>query len=335
MALKRCLPEAMLVTFMLLVGTPADCTQAVSSPLRPLVRRFPFENKKHQTTLTSDAHIDEHTDPVKEQPAALAQTLARSERVQEYKVSQETKAGKSSEFIQVGALARLKMMLHAWMHPLSVAAIITTIALQLSPMPSSLEIKRDRDIKRYDGYPYVAVLANATQWCLYGSFAVLVLHDMSHLTMILANGPGVICGIFYVVNYLRFAPKEDARSSALKRYLVFGLCLLLVNLAACVLLQQENAVNWLGLIGSILGLNASLSPFKTLPEVLRTRSTKSWPLDLCLWSLIQSVAMVSFGFASNDVWVWALNLFCVLGSAIQLSLIAAFWERPCGHSTTC
>jgi len=239
-----------------------------------------------------------------------------------------------SELLQLSTAGRLTKRLHEWLHPLSAAAVVTTIALQLSPLPSSLEIQKARDVKRYDGYPYFSVLAGASQWCLYGSFAAWMTRDMNLLTMVAANGPGVMLGIFYISNFFRFVPAEDARRAALKRYLSFGGALLLMELIACVTLWR-GAVFWLGLLGSIGSAQIALSPFKTLPEVLKTRSTRSWPLDLCLWNLIQSWFTGGFGVANSDPWVWAPNLIGVIAAIIQLSIIAIFWERPCGPRGNC
>lgn len=220
---------------------------------------------------------------------------------------------------------QLQTTLHQWLHALSLAAVITTICLQLSPLPSSLEIKGARCVKRYDGYPYFSVLAGATQWCIYGSFAAYTLHDPTLLTMVAANGPGIIFGIFYVSTYLSFVPASDGRCTALKRYLKFGLALLLAELVGCFVLGHS-AVFWLGLLGAVGSAQIALSPFKTLPEVLRSRSTRSWPLDLCLWNFIQSAATGGFGVANNDAWVWVPNAIGVVAAVFQLALIAAFRE---------
>lgn len=240
----------------------------------------------------------------------------------------------SSQLLELSFVSHLESKLHQWLRPLSAAAVVTTIALQLSPMPSSVEIKRDRDVKRYDGYPYFSVLAGATQWCLYGSYAAYQLQDMTLLTMVAANSPGMMFGIFYVSNFFRFVPADDVRNAMLKRYLSFGLVLLLAELAACAVLRH-GAVFWLGFLGAIGSAQIALSPFKTLPEVLQTRSTRSWPLDLCMWNLIQSWFTGGFGLANNDPWVWAPNLVGVIAAIIQLSLIAAFRESPYGPRGTC
>eukprot|EP00747_Dinoflagellata_sp_TGD_P163947 gnl/TRDRNA2_/TRDRNA2_183196_c0_seq1.p1 gnl/TRDRNA2_/TRDRNA2_183196_c0~~gnl/TRDRNA2_/TRDRNA2_183196_c0_seq1.p1 ORF type:complete len:310 (-),score=40.97 gnl/TRDRNA2_/TRDRNA2_183196_c0_seq1:154-1083(-) len=218
----------------------------------------------------------------------------------------------------------LRATLHEWLHTLSLAAVVTTVALQMSPLPSSLEIKRERDVKRYDGYPYFAVLAGATQWCIYGAYGAWATHDINLLTMVAANGPGVMLGIFYVSNFFAFVPADDARDLALKRYLRFFCGLLLAEFTSCLVIGHA-AVFWLGLLGAVGSAQIALSPFKTLPEVIKTRSTRSWPLDLCLWNMIQSVATGGFGFANNDPWVWVPNLIGVIAAAIQLTLVAMFW----------
>jgi solute carrier family 50 protein (sugar transporter) len=195
----------------------------------------------------------------------------------------------------------------------------------MSPLPSSLEIKGARNVKRYDGYPYFSVLAGATQWCIYGSFGAYSNRDPTLLTMVAANGPGIFLGIFYITTYLYFVPADDCRCAALKRYLKFGAVLLLAEIIGCVVLGH-GAVFWLGLLGSIGSAQIALSPFKTLPEVLRNRSTRSWPLDLCLWNFIQSAATGGFGVANSDPWVWVPNAIGVVAAVIQLSFIVAYRE---------
>lgn len=227
-------------------------------------------------------------------------------------------------FLQ-SATHRFQSTLHQWLCSLSLAAVITTVCLQLSPLPSSLEIRGARCVKRYDGYPYFSVLAGATQWCVYGSFAAYALRDTTLLTMVAANGPGIFFGIFYVSTYLSYVPASDCRRAALKGYLKFGITLLLAEFVG-VLVLGHAAVFWLGLFGAIGSAQIALSPFKTLPEVLRSRSTRSWPVDLCLWNLIQSTATGGFGVANSDAWVWVPNAIGVIAALIQLTLIAIFRE---------
>lgn len=248
----------------------------------------------------------------------------------------ETESGASlatrTQSLLSQAARRTHETLHVWLHPLSGAAVITTVALQLSPMPSCLEIRRDRDVKRYDGYPYFTVLAGATQWCIYGSSAALASGDLSFLTMVAANGPGIIFGIFYVTTFLRTVPLEDPRRSALHGYLCFGLVLLLAE-AYSVVKYRSAVVYWFGLLGSVGSAQIALSPFKTLPEVIATRSTRSWPLDLVLWNFIQSAATGGFGFANNDPWVWAPNVIGVVAALVQMVFVTMFWSPKKGAGT--
>lgn len=223
------------------------------------------------------------------------------------------------------ALLRIKQKLSPWLHHLQVSAVVTTVALQGSPMRSSLEIRRDADIKRYDGYPYFTVLAGALQWCIYGSTSAIFLKDSSFWTMVFANGPGIFLGIFYVCVFKRHCPKDDIRGPALDRYLMIGLCIMLAEAAAFIVFDKV-AITWFGVLGAIGSAQIALSPFKTLPEVLRTKSTKSWPFDLCLWSFIQSTATGGFGFAIADPSIWVPNVIGVIAAGIQLILVAMYRE---------
>jgi len=227
------------------------------------------------------------------------------------------------EFGLLSVSSSIQQKLHEYLRPLSGAAVATTIALQLSPLPSTLEIRKDKSVKRYDGYPYFSVLAGASLWCIYGAFSAWVLHDRTLLTMVAANGPGVVMGLFYIWSYFQYVPAEDPRRLSLIRYLQFGCILLCCEFAMCWLLGRS-AVFMLGLLGSVGSAQIALSPFKTLPEVLHTRSTRSWPLDLCLWNFIQSMATGGFGLANSDPWVWVPNVIGVLAAIVQLTLIVMY-----------
>jgi len=221
--------------------------------------------------------------------------------------------------------AAMSFELHPWLHSLSMGAIVTTIALQLSPMPSCLEIRREHNVKRYDGYPYFTVLAGATQWVIYGFAAAFFSWNPTFLTMCCANAPGVGFGVFYVTNFRHVCPKGDSRSAALDSYLLVG-AVLLVCQALGLIAFGSHAVYYLGLLGSVGSAQIALSPYKTLPEVIKTQSTRSWPIDLCLWNFIQSMATGGFGFANNDPWVWVPNVIGVLAAIGQFVFIGMFWK---------
>lgn len=222
-------------------------------------------------------------------------------------------------------LLKIKKHLAPWLHHLQVSAVVTTVALQGSGLRSVLEIRKDRDIKRYDGYPYFTVLAGALQWCIYGSTSAIFLNDASFWTMVFANGPGIFLGIFYIVVFKRHCPKDDVRSPALDRYLMIGLCIVLGEVAAFIIFYKT-AITWFGVLGAIGSAQIALSPFKTLPEVLKTKSTRSWPVDLCVWSFIQSTATGGFGFAIADPSIWVPNVIGVIAAGIQLALVAIYRE---------
>lgn len=223
-------------------------------------------------------------------------------------------------------LASIKQYLHPWLNPLRVGAVLTTVALQLSPMRSTLEIRRDGDVKRYDGYPYFTVLAGATQWCIYGASEAISSGDWTFFTMVQANGPGMIFGVFYISTYFANVSRKDPRDRALRNYLFVGACILLMQFVGLLMFGWKVVVV-LGVLGAIGSAQIALSPFKTLPEVLKTRSTRSWPFDLCLWSFIQSAATGGFGFACGDPSIWVPNVIGVIAAGIQLILVAMFNEK--------
>lgn len=231
-------------------------------------------------------------------------------------------------------VSQVQEAFHERLPPLRLAAVLTTVALQLSPIRSSLEIWRHGDVQRYDGYPYFTVLAGATQWCIYGAAAMATTGDTSFLTMVEANGPGVLFGVFYVMVYLRYVSPGDARSAALRSYLFGGAALLFAEVISLVVLRGH-AVFGLGLLGAIGSAQIAVSPFKTLPEVMRTRSTRSWPIDLCAWSFIQSCATGSFGLAVNDAWVLVPNLIGIVAAGAQLVLIVAFSGGSSSSKNAC
>lgn len=228
---------------------------------------------------------------------------------------------------QLGTLARIKESLSPWLHHLQVGAVVTTVALQGSPLRSVLEIRRQGDVMRYDGYPYFTVLAGAMQWCIYGSTSAVFLNDSSFWTMVFANGPGIFLGLFYIMTFKRHCPKDDERNPALDKYLTIGLFIMVAELAAFIVYYKV-AIVWFGVLGAIGSAQIALSPFKTLPEVVQTKSTRSWPVDLCLWSFIQSTLTGGFGFAIGDPSIWVPNVIGVIAAGIQLILVALYQETP-------
>jgi len=239
--------------------------------------------------------------------------------------SEEATSGASSQQLERAVSTSIQQYLHKFLLPLQGSAVLTTVALQMSPLPSIMEIRRSKSVIRYDGYPYFTVLAGATQWCIYGAFSAWELNDVTLLTMVAANGPGVVMGLFYVWSYFQHVPSGDLRSSALKRYLQLGCMILCMECSACYLFARS-AVFMLGMLGSVGSAQIALSPFKTLPEVISTRSTKSWPLDLCLWNFFQSVATGGFGIANSDAYVWVPNAIGVIATIVQVTFILMFWS---------
>jgi hypothetical protein len=143
--------------------------------------------------------------------------------------------------------------------------------------------------------------------------------------MVFANGPGIFLGLFYVIIFKRHCPKDDRRNPALDKYLMVGVVIVLFEAAAFIIFDKT-AITWFGVLGAIGSAQIALSPFKTLPEVLETKSTRSWPVDLCLWSFIQSAATGGFGFAIADPSIWVPNVIGVIAAGIQLLLVAYYQE---------
>merc|ERR1719161_2319416 len=114
---------------------------------------------------------------------------------------------------------------------------------------------------------------------------------------------------------------------------MIGVGIVLAEIAAFVIFDKV-AITWFGVLGAIGSAQIALSPFKTLPEVLSTKSTKSWPFDLCLWSFIQSTATGGFGFAIADPSIWVPNVIGVIAAGIQLTLFAMFRETGVAKDAT-
>lgn len=278
-----------------------------------------------QGRLTS---IEAHAPPVPASTPAAIQ--ARASPSPQQLAPSKPKAAPAAGFWQMKSVLRLRQVLAHWLSPLQASAVVTTVFLQLSPLRSVLEIRKAHDVKRYDGYPYFTVLAGATQWCVYGVSASIATGDHTFYTMVAANGPGIFFGIFYITTFTTFLPRGDQRGKALQSYLMFGAGLLFIQAAALEWLRGR-AVFWLGLLGAIGSAQIACSPFKTLPEVVRTRSTKSWPVDMCIWSFIQSLCTGGFGFAIGDPWIFLPNVIGVIAAGFQLVLVAAFNNSGAGN----
>lgn len=212
-----------------------------------------------------------------------------------------------------------------WLRPLRVLCIFLTVLLQLSPLRPVLEIRNKGDALQYDGFPFFIMLAGSLQWCMYGAAATVMSHNWNLFTLVESNGPGVVFGLFYVTMYCHCVRAGDARRGAMIRYIFIGGSILLLEclwLAA----SRRNAIPWIGFLATVLGLLLSIAPLKTLPEVLRTKSTAGWPTDLIVMCFIQSAVMVAFAWCIHDLWIMLPNIFGTIAAGLQLLVILAMQQ---------
>lgn len=87
-----------------------------------------------------------------------------------------------------------------------------------------------------------------------------------------------------------------------------------------------------GLIAMILNVLMLFGPLASMGEVIRTRSTASFPFPPLLWTLIASTLWCVYGVYIGEVPVYLPNALGILFGFVQISLFV--WARSHQGKTT-
>eukprot|EP00922_Rhytidocystis_sp_ex-Travisia-forbesii_P061289 GHVS01090868.1.p1 GENE.GHVS01090868.1~~GHVS01090868.1.p1 ORF type:complete len:688 (-),score=68.02 GHVS01090868.1:658-2721(-) len=199
---------------------------------------------------------------------------------------------------------------------LQAAAVLSSVAMQLTPSPTILSVSKSRSTGDLEPLPYVMLLLSATLWTIYGVFK-------SDLIIALPNLIGIVLGIVYVYTYRKHC------TNAVHRYcLNFYIKISAVVVVALALVTLfgglHRGTTVAGLSAAFFNVISYAAPLSSLGQVLRDKSTASMPYEMSVGSLICSILWMIYGFVISDKIILIPSLIGAFVGCMQLALLIAY-----------
>jgi uncharacterized protein with PQ loop repeat len=195
--------------------------------------------------------------------------------------------------------------------------IASSVMVQVSPFPQVLRWKSQESTGQSDAAPFVSIAFGGCQWCFYGLFAWIVTGNSGFLVLVQANVLGAVLGTYYLSEFHRNCCSEMSMSS-LKRYLAAISILVLVQVCAVTSLPVERALLLTGLVSSLCSFLSASAVLVTVPEVLRSKDSRSIPGIFAFANLCSSIIWSLCGWLLHDPMVLLPALFSVCCTTIAL-----------------
>ena len=224
-----------------------------------------------------------------------------------------------------------------WAFMLKLAAIISNIITQLSPLRIIGEVRVNKSTGSQDSLPFLMIAVCGAQWCFYGLFAWWVTSNQGFVIVVYANVLGVVLGSWYTWSFMKYCI-DSQRAGALQLYLIAAVVLAVFQICVLGVFKPEKSLLITGCVAAVMSVlvqtffsfseaillentsktskvdvtrmpkrkflskKVTASPLFDLHTVFATRSTKCWPGDLIVAS-----------FVSNCLWICCtlFNQICI------------------------
>lgn len=204
-----------------------------------------------------------------------------------------------------------------------VLASLSSMALCLSPLPSTLTIHRKQNTGDVVLLPLVAFWVNCHLWMLYG----YVTSAIFPLTVTYAFGD--LMSLVYMGVFVRYTFNRPAAVKIIvPALLVVAMTTVYAVLGTQGSLHQsqhavEQVFGYITTVGSVLMYT---SPLATVRRVLQTKNGASIPFGLCLAGTVSNTLWIIYGAMDGDMFVFGLGVFCAVFALLQVVLYLVY--RP-------
>lgn len=200
-------------------------------------------------------------------------------------------------------------------------APIASVLVGFSPLPTIQRIVRDRKVGTLPLLPYSTMIINSILWFAYGLLK-------ANATIWSCNGINLVLGIYYLVNYIEFAPTASPTLPGSIHQHIQAVLVTLVGTIVLILLPVMNDPAWLiGKVGMCIGVLLFASPLAVLRVVITTKSARSIPLPFTIASTINCLLWTVFGiWQVEDPNIYIPNALGLGFSLAQLGLKIYFEE---------
>ncbi|CAK7335774.1 unnamed protein product [Dovyalis caffra] len=199
---------------------------------------------------------------------------------------------------------------------------VISFFLFMSPVPTFIQIWKNKSVEQFSAAPYLATLINCAVWVLYG---LPFVHPKSTLVWTI-NGTGTAIEIAYLLIFLMYSDKKR-RLKVLLIVLVeviFIAALTILVLTLVHTTKKRTAV--IGIVAIVFNIMMYASPLSVMKLVITTKSVEYMPFYISLASFANGVAWSAYALIKFDPFILFPNGMGTLFAVAQLLLYAVYYR---------
>lgn len=166
-----------------------------------------------------------------------------------------------------------------WIDVCGKLAPIASVLVCAAPLPTILQIARDRTVASLPLLPYSSLIVSCVLWTTYGLL-------IGEIKLYLSNIIGLILALFYFVTFTRHAPNQSPTLPGSVQQHLRIVSSIALGTTLLGLSNLRSKVYLVGKIAMIFSIALFASPLASIQTVLATKSARSLPLPFSLASLI-------------------------------------------------
>mmetsp|Transcript_32321 Transcript_32321/g.63155 ORF Transcript_32321/g.63155 Transcript_32321/m.63155 type:complete len:285 (-) Transcript_32321:73-927(-) len=197
---------------------------------------------------------------------------------------------------------------------IKVLAVMTSIAMNLSPMEDIRGFKKANSTGEKHPLPYTMIAVNAGIWCFYG----VVKGD--YFPLLFTNLIGVVAGVHHLYMYA----KHSNRKYDVRPFVLMAVVMEAMALSIAATYPASEAAAWLGVYGCTVVVMLYGAPLVTMRDVIKSQNSKALSRPLSALGFICSLVWTMYGTLIGDGYIYYPNGLGVFFTTAQLSLIVIF-----------
>lgn len=217
-----------------------------------------------------------------------------------------------------------------WVFPL-LGGIVGTMMF-MAPLKAVLQVRRDRDLGALNPVPYPAQTANAIAWIAY-SYVIVPTNKSGSALLFWVNELGVLFGLFFTLSCYGPAPtKSKDRILAISLFFAFVIPLIGAIGMLTEMSNDDLQLMW-GFTANGILLMYYGAPLSTVVTVVKTKSSKTLNLPLCIMQTINGCLWLGYGLAVSDPFIYVPNAIGACTGGLLCFLLFIYREKRIDTTT--
>lgn len=210
-----------------------------------------------------------------------------------------------------------------WVELCSRIAPVSSLILFAAPIPTLLQITKDKNAGKLPLLPYSSMAANAALWTTYG-----ILRKESSIWI--ANGTGLLMAICYVLQFIRYCPsRSSSLPGSVRQHLAVVSTVFTASILISVLPFIQSPADIIGSLAVMFCMAMFTSPLSALKDVLVTKSASSIPLPLAVATVANAGLWLIAGvFKMKDINLIVPNAVGLASGLAQIALKVVYGNKP-------